>query len=217
MTVDPDPDDQRARIIHLTELGRAEQAVLDRESDQLAASLLAPLDGERRQRLLDAMATVERLLTAGLVDVRVEDPDSRAARFCIESYFSELEVRFPHGFDRSITISADGDEIREPNGLLLVARLRGEPVGCGALKFHGAEPTELKRMWVANATRRARHGASAAERARGGSSRRGVTIVHLETNSSLVEAISLYLSTGYVEVPRFNDEPHSDHWFEKHL
>jgi DNA-binding MarR family transcriptional regulator/N-acetylglutamate synthase-like GNAT family acetyltransferase len=217
VTVEPDPGDQRARVIHLTRIGRIEQAVLDRESDQLAESLLAPLDGERRQRLLDAMATVERLLTAGLVDVRVEDPDTRAARFCIESYFAELEVRFPHGFDRSITISADGDEIREPNGLFLVARLRGEPVGCGALKFHGTEPTELKRMWVANATRGLGIGRRLLTELEDQARRRGVSILHLETNSSLVEAISLYLSTGYVEVPRFNDEPHSDHWFEKHL
>ena len=86
-------------VIRLTDAGRAEHDLLDRESDQLAASLLAPLDSERRQRLLDAMATVERLLTAGLVDVRVEDPDSRAARFCIESYFAELDARFPGGFD----------------------------------------------------------------------------------------------------------------------
>ena len=44
---------------------------------------------------------------------------------------------------------------------------------------------------------------------------RDVSVLHLETNSSLVEAISLYLSAGYVEVAKFNDEPHSDHWFEK--
>jgi hypothetical protein len=33
----------------------------------------------------------------------------------------------------------------------------------------------------------------------------------------LAEAIALYRSSGYVEVPRFNDEPYSDHWFEKVL
>jgi DNA-binding MarR family transcriptional regulator/GNAT superfamily N-acetyltransferase len=217
VTVEPDPDDQRARVIRLTDVGRTEQAVLDRESDSLATSLLAPLDSDRRQRLLDAMATVERLLTAGLVDVRIEDPDSRAARFCIESYFAELDARFENGFDRSITISADGDELREPNGLLLVARLRGEPVGCGALKFHGLEPTELKRMWVANDARGLGIGRRLLTELEGRARDRGVSVLHLETNSSLVEAISLYVSTGYVEVARFNDEPHSDHWFEKRL
>jgi hypothetical protein len=31
------------------------------------------------------------------------------------------------------------------------------------------------------------------------------------------EAISLYRSSGYVEVEPFNDEPYADHWFEKRL
>ena len=33
----------------------------------------------------------------------------------------------------------------------------------------------------------------------------------------LVEALSLYRSTGWVEVPAFNDEPFADHWLEKTL
>ena len=45
----------------------------------------------------------------------------------------------------------------------------------------------------------------------------GAGALRLETNASLVEAIALYRSAGYVEVPRFNDEPYADHWFEKRL
>jgi hypothetical protein len=41
--------------------------------------------------------------------------------------------------------------------------------------------------------------------------------VRLETNRSLTEAIALYRSSGYVEVPAFNDEPHAHLWFEKRL
>jgi hypothetical protein len=29
--------------------------------------------------------------------------------------------------------------------------------------------------------------------------------------------MSLYRSAGYVEVERFNEEPHAHHWFEKRL
>ena len=39
----------------------------------------------------------------------------------------------------------------------------------------------------------------------------------LETNAALTEAIALYRSEGYVEVPAFNDEPFAHHWFEKIL
>ena len=39
----------------------------------------------------------------------------------------------------------------------------------------------------------------------------------LETNHALVEAIAMYRSAGYVEVPAFNDEPFAHHWFAKAL
>ena len=42
-------------------------------------------------------------------------------------------------------------------------------------------------------------------------------MARLETNRSLGEAVSLYRSAGYVEVPAFNDEPYAHHWFEKRL
>ena len=45
----------------------------------------------------------------------------------------------------------------------------------------------------------------------------GVTVVRLETNHTLTEAIELYRRSGYVEVDAFNDEPYAHHWFEKHL
>jgi hypothetical protein len=42
-------------------------------------------------------------------------------------------------------------------------------------------------------------------------------VLHLDTNRVLVEAINLYRSCGYTEVPAFNDEPYAHHWFEKML
>lgn len=41
--------------------------------------------------------------------------------------------------------------------------------------------------------------------------------MRLDTNRSLPEAQALYLKNGYREVPRFNDDPYPDHWFEKDL
>ena len=45
----------------------------------------------------------------------------------------------------------------------------------------------------------------------------GVTVLHLETNQTLREAINLYRESGYHEVEAFNDEPYAHHWFEKRL
>ena len=215
--VEPHPSDGRVRVAHLTDAGMEERAVLDRLSDDLAWSFLSPLSESQRSRLVEALVTAERLLTAGLVDFEVADPGSADARHCLDSYFAELEERFDEGFDPSRSISADAEELTEPAGLLLLARLHGEPVGCGALKLHDDRPAEIKRMWVDPSTRGLGLGrrilAELEERARA----RNVTTVRLETNRHLKEAIHLYRSAGYEEVDPSNDEPSAHHWFEKRL
>ena len=45
----------------------------------------------------------------------------------------------------------------------------------------------------------------------------GATIAQLETNNALTEAIALYRSAGYEEVPAFNQEPFAHRWFAKPL
>src|SRR3954449_65748 len=51
VSVEPGATDRRVRTVLLTAAGRAERAVLDRESDALAQSLLAPLGAAQRGRL----------------------------------------------------------------------------------------------------------------------------------------------------------------------
>jgi DNA-binding MarR family transcriptional regulator/GNAT superfamily N-acetyltransferase len=217
VVVQPGAGDKRVRTVGLTDAGRAERGLLDRRSDELAASLLVSLSAGQRDRLVEAMGVVERLLTAGLVEVEIEDPATTAARLCIESYFAELDTRFDGGFDPEQSISADVDELTEPAGLLLVAHLHGEPIGCGALKLHDREPAEIKRMWVAPSARGLGVGRRILSELEEHARRRGVKHVRLETNKTLKEAGALYRSAGYVEVEAFNDEPYAHHWFEKRL
>jgi DNA-binding MarR family transcriptional regulator/GNAT superfamily N-acetyltransferase len=206
--------DRRVRVARLTPAGRAERALLERRSDELAVSVLEPLGETQRARLVAAMAEVERLLTAAMVRIAPVDPAHPHARRCMAAYAAELDRRFEGGFDPGRSISATDAELRPPAGLVLVATLRSEPVGCGALKFHPAAPTELKRMWVAESTRGLGLGrrllAELEARAAPG-------VVRLETNRALTEAIALYRSSGYVEVAPFSDEPYAHHWFEKRL
>jgi DNA-binding MarR family transcriptional regulator/GNAT superfamily N-acetyltransferase len=217
VVVGADRDDKRVRTARLTAAGRAERDLLDRRSDELARSLLAPLSAEHRERLVEAMGVVERLLTAGLVEVAIEPPTTAAARFCLESYFAELNTRFDTGFDTALSISATPEDLAEPAGLLLVARLHGEPIGCGALKLRGDVPFYIKRMWVAPDARGLGVGRRILRELEDHARRRGAQVVHLETNKALREAASLYRSAGYVEVEPFNDEPYAHHWFEKRL
>jgi ribosomal protein S18 acetylase RimI-like enzyme len=163
------------------------------------------------------MVEVERLLTTAMVQVATTDPAHPQARLCMREYFAELDRRFDTGFDPSMSISADDDELRPPAGLFLVATLQGKPIGSGALKFHGDEPTELKRMWVAESARGLGIGRRLLSELEERAADHGAHVVRLETNKSLVEAISLYRSVGYIEVAPFNNEPYAHHWFEKRL
>jgi GNAT superfamily N-acetyltransferase len=146
-----------------------------------------------------------------------EPPDSDDAAACLRRYMEELDERFAIGFDPDAALPLEPTAIAPPHGLLLLARREGEPVGCGAVKFLGDHVAELKRMWVSPAARGQGLGrrllVELEDRARAAGCRRA----QLDTNGTLVEAIAMYRSLGYVEVPPFNDEPHATAWFARDL
>jgi DNA-binding MarR family transcriptional regulator/GNAT superfamily N-acetyltransferase len=209
--------DRRIRVARLTAAGRRERAALDKRSDELARSLLAPLNLKQRDSLVAAMNEVERLLTSASVHISAVDPEHPAAQYCLAEYVAELNRRSRRRFDPSVGATALPHEVRPPAGEFFVAYLHGEAVGCGAVRHHADAPAEIKRMWIASPVRGLGLGRRLLERleacARGG----GARVAHIETSAVLVEALSLYRSTGWVEVPAFNDEPFADHWFEKAL
>jgi DNA-binding MarR family transcriptional regulator/GNAT superfamily N-acetyltransferase len=213
----PSPVDGRVRTAQLRPAGLAERSELDRRSDNLARSLLEPLNASQRDRLLAAMGDVERLLIAALVELRPTDPAHPDAKACFQHYFVELERRSYSRLDPATLIAAKPHELRPPAGLLLVAYLYSEPVGCGAVKHHADAPSEIKRMWVAETARGLGIGRRLLAELEASAARSGATRARLETNRRLTEAIGLYRSAGYVEVAAFNHEPFADHWFEKRL
>lgn len=215
--VDTHDADGRVRRARLTPAGLAERAELDRRSDDLAASMLDPLNDRQRERLVAAMADVERLLLASMVHVAVVNPRHPDARHCIEAFFAELSCRFEEGFDPARSISADEEELTPPAGLLLVATLHGDPVGCGALKFHDGASADVKRMWVAATVRGLGLGRRLLAELEAHAKTKGVRTLRLETNKSLTEAIGLYRASGYREVEPFSEEPYAHHWFMKSL
>ncbi len=217
IVTEPSGADGRVRVARLTAGGLAEVAELDRRSDQAASDMLEPLSERQRARLAAAMAEVERLLIASMVRVQAADPRSPDARSCLRAYFSELAGRFAGGFDPALSIPAEEAELTPPAGLFLVASLHGEPAGCGAIKYHGSDPAEIKRMWVSPAARGLGLGRRVLADLEARAELNGVRVLRLETNRTLAEAIALYRSAGYREIPAFNDEPYAHHWFEKVL
>jgi GNAT superfamily N-acetyltransferase len=163
------------------------------------------------------MSAERELLTAGTVDVRAVDPEHPDAVRCLEAYYAELERREPGRFDPAAGSTATPDELRPPHGVLLIVYLHDKPVACGALKHHLGAPSDVKRMWVADSVRGLGLGRRLLAELERRAIEHGDRAVRLETNRQLTEAIALYRSAGYTEVPAFNDEPYADHWFEKAL
>ena len=217
IALDRQPGDGRQRRAHLTPAGMAEFSKYEALSDQLAASMLAPLDAGRRDRMVRAMGEVERLLLVSEADLRVEDPSGDDARMCLEAYFRELADRFDTGFDPARSNPARAEEMIPPSGWFVVARLEGRPVGCGALKRLSDKTGEIKRMWTANAARGRGVARQVLRRLEAIAREAGLTTLRLETNRTLTEAQKLYRREGYAEVAAFNDEPYAHHWFEKRL
>ena len=218
VTVTASDADARVRIVRLTERGLAEVGVIDERSDELAASILDPLDDGQRAELVGAMRTVERLIATSMVELRRVDPAEPDAQRCLRAYVAELNRRAPErGFDPSRGSTAEPHEVRPPNGDFVVAYLRGEPIGCGALKHHPGNVSDIKRMWVAESARGLGLGRRLLEHLEGLAREHGSKEARLETGDVLDEAIALYRSAGYREVPPFNDEPFADRWFAKPL
>jgi DNA-binding MarR family transcriptional regulator len=213
----PSPADARIRLARLTQAGLAERRLLDGLSDELAESILAPLDDGQRDQLVRAMRTVERLITASLVHIRIVDPEHPDARRCLRAYVAELNRRSEIPFDPSNGSTAEPHEVRPPAGAFVVAYLNDEAVGCGAVKHFREGCSDIKRMWVAESARGLGLGRRLLTTLEQLARENGATVARLETNSALTEAIALYRSAGYEEVPAFNDEPFAHHWFARAL
>ena len=95
VTVTPSAIDGRVRVARLTSKGLIERAMLDERSDQLAASILDPLDDAQRAELVGAMRTVERLIATSLIELRQVDPAGPDAQRCLRAYVAELNRRAP--------------------------------------------------------------------------------------------------------------------------
>jgi DNA-binding MarR family transcriptional regulator len=218
VTVAPSVGDARVRVARLTREGLAERALLDERSDELAASILDPLAEAERYELVTAMRTVERLIAASLFELRQVDPESPDAQRCLRAYVAELNRRAPErGFDPSKGATAEPHEVRPPNGAFVVAYRGDEPIACGAVKHQTGGVSDVKRMWVAESARGLGLGRRLLGHLEGVARDRGSREARLETSDVLPEAIALYESAGYAEVPPFNDEPFADRWFAKAL
>lgn len=149
------------------------------------------------------------------VEIRPVDPDGPEARHCMAEYYAELDRRFDGGFDPAASLPAPPDDLVPPRGVFLVAAAGTAVLGSGALRVTAPGIGSIKRMWVDASARGLGLGRGILAALEDEARRLGLHTLRLETNAALVEAIRLYRSAGFSEVPPFNDDPYADHWFEK--
>ena len=183
--------------------GRAERDVLDRRSDELAARCSSRWATSSAARLVAAMAEVERLLTAALVEIAADRPGrcrrpaclARVLRRARPAVRRRLRPRPEHP-RRARRAAAAGGPVPRRDAARRAGRLRRAEVPrrrAGGDQAHvgvtGARGLGVGRRLLAEleraARRRRRRGTSASRR-----------------TGALTEAIALYRSAGYVEVAR---------------
>ena len=145
------------------------------------------------------------------------DPGDPAALYCLEQYYAELATRFEHGFDVSRSRDPAAAQLVRPYGAFVVALCSAAPVGCIALKGNGATAAEIKRMWLDPEQRGTGLARCLMVQAEEIARELGIKTLRLDTNRALTKAIATYRHWGWREIPRFNDDPYAEVFFEKAL
>lgn len=208
-------DDARRRVASLTRAGKREFAAYEALSNTQAESFLAR--NAQAEALLAAIDLIASALTRDRIALAEMDPRSDEARYCLREYYAELGRRFKQGFDVSLSRDPDAKDMRRPRGSFIVAISDTLPVGCVGLKGTDHFYAEIKRLWVAPSARGLGLGKRLMDAGEDAARALGIALLRLDTNSALSEAGQLYRTTGWREIPRFNDDPYPDLFFEKRL
>jgi GNAT superfamily N-acetyltransferase len=152
------------------------------------------------------------------VILTVVDATAEAARWAMTQYVTELARRFSEGFDTTGVLDDAAVEFNPPHGLFVLGTTGdGATLGCVALNFIDERTAEAKRMWVSPGARGTGIGTRLLAKVEDEARRTGRTVLLLDTNRALSEAVTLYTRRGFEAIPRYNDNPYAHHWFEKLL
>jgi GNAT superfamily N-acetyltransferase len=133
------------------------------------------------------------------VDIRVVAYDHPDAVVMTKEVQQEYVVRYGGPDDTPV----DPAEFAPPLGLFLVGYLDGQPVSCGGWRAHEDGTVELKRMYVRSEARGRGLARAVLAELELTAKRAGHRRVILETGRGQPEAIALYRSAGYTDVPEF--------------
>ncbi len=213
LSLERDACDGRRRVAQLTETGRAEWDAYNALSDAQANAMLAR--HPRAEALLAAMDMVASALGRDDIEFVTHDPRSPEALYCLEEYYAELDRRIDMGFDVNLSADPDATDMMAPRGAFLLAMSDGLPLACVGVKGTDYGYGEIKRLWVSPAARGLGLAKRLMDQTEVVARDLGITLLRLDTNSALAEAVKLYQTTGWREIERFNKDPYPDVFFEK--
>jgi GNAT superfamily N-acetyltransferase len=149
------------------------------------------------------------------VELRQVAADDRDADALSRALNAEADSRYgdSHSFEAPSPL-ADEDP---PYDAVLVAYVGADPAGLGALRRLNPVTAEIKRMIVTVDHRGRGIGRLMLEDLERRARELGCDAVKLDSAARLDEALNLYRSSGYREIPRYNANPHAELWFEKSL
>lgn len=157
---------------------------------------------------------MEKALTQ--LELRAEPLDGAAGRRLIAAFHDEVTALYPF-WTPSMGPSADPEEFEPPLGSFFVLYADERPAGCGGFKRLDERTAEIKRMYVWPDLRDRGLARRILERLEAEARTAGYTFVRLDTGDKQPEALHLYLSAGYREIPDYNGNRAASYWFEKAL
>ncbi|GAB3128308.1 GNAT family N-acetyltransferase [Glaciibacter psychrotolerans] len=156
----------------------------------------------------------------------VSAADSRAQAILTE-YFDERSAGFPATQGRYRVSFPDPANFEPPRGLFLLADSQPDAaesttVGCGGIRRiddapSGAVRYEIKHLFVRPEARGHGWGRALLAELEARARELGARELVLDTNASLASAGALYRSTGFVNIPPYNDNPNATDWRAKPL
>lgn len=146
------------------------------------------------------------------LEIAPEPLTGSVAAALISELNAELSAMYPE--PGATHFRLDPMDVAPGAGIFVVVRLRGRPVGCGALRSVrdpalvrelGPNVGELKRMYVSQDLRGHGIGRKLLQRLEAEGRALGLTRLVLETGTRQLEALALYKRAGFTAIPLYGE------------
>jgi putative acetyltransferase len=133
------------------------------------------------------------------ITIRQEDPCRDDARALIAAADALMASLYPAESNHLV----DAESLGADDAMFLVARRAGQALGSIACRLLEPGHAEMKRLFVAPAARSLGLGRRLIAALEDAAGKRGILRLSLETGVRQPEAIALYRTCGYIDVPPF--------------